>query len=433
MNTIYVTALILSNQLFGAAMPGSSAQDRFNCALKRQLVVATIRAFEDLPHEERSEHSDNYQKFMEFIDVHRAAVRDNMQLIIDIYPHSNHPLRLYVAQKNVDASNNFNLGWQPETTDKQQVVAQQRQGAELAAYHAWLNHKYAIKPSTRDVPAKMAHCTLQQKIIKLCVQEYMHGAYNLKEMIYYTLAAGYGWSSLVELFAQEFFCANLKRRAIELEALGCYFDALGAYRYPNALLPFFAGVSLEQYHEHDMLPEIFDGIFYVSDMSLFSLDGMQHVNNIALVATIMANRNRLTEISDTLCQYTQLRGLAFTNNNLTALPDAMSKLTQLQTLSLNKNFFKEVPRSIIGCTQLHMLDMSENQLSVLPNAIGELTRLEILALSNNQLQVLPDTMQHLTRLSHLFLCNNPISQQERERITDQMSLSTHGRCSISWD
>lgn len=516
MKKIYIIVLILSKQLFGAAMSGSSSQDRFDRALERQGVVAVIRAFVDLPGAERSEDTCNYQKFTQFIAMHKDAVRENMQLITDMYPHADHPLRLYLERQHKVVPALMLVDQQQERSAEEQVVSndvhttmcslsaiirtiknnllpvwqgykqEQDEKAILAARYAELNRRYAVKPSTQEVPAKTAHLTLQQKIITQYVQEYVHKRRGLAEIIDDLFVAAHERDTDVAMFAREFFCPLLKEQQMQKpsrsdaqEAALSFFIDMSFY--PEPLRQFFTGVSLEHYDMHGILPQLTrEGDYYevpVDYMGLNSLHGLQNIdgvdtarsinacyNNLTEIpnmskltqlqelflaynritrfpdrATMPANlkhlslvHNQLTELPNTIHTFVSLKTLCLAHNQITCLPATIDHLNQLRYLDLGYNKFTILPDKIFDLTQLTVLHLSGNQFTLLPDKVCNLIQLRFLFLDHNQLTLLPETIYQLSRLRSLNLRHNPISPEQRELITLQMIESWYDACSVYW-
>ena len=118
---------------------------------------------------------------------------------------------------------------------------------------------------------------------------------------------------------------------------------------------------------------------------------------------------KLTELPESLGQFTQLQSLDLSGNKLTALPDSVGQLSQLQWLDLSGNRLTSLPESIGQLTQLQSLYLSSNQLTALPGCLGQLTQLLALNLYDNQLMTLPESLGHLTQLLELDLSGNQLA------------------------
>lgn len=121
------------------------------------------------------------------------------------------------------------------------------------------------------------------------------------------------------------------------------------------------------------------------------------------------HENLLTTLPEWMGQLTQLKHLTLSDNRLTSLPESLGKLIQLQSLSLIGNQLKLLPESLGQLTQLQLLYLSNNPLLVLPEWLGNLTQLQSLRLANNQLKELPEFLSQLTQLEELDLSNNQLT------------------------
>ncbi len=90
---------------------------------------------------------------------------------------------------------------------------------------------------------------------------------------------------------------------------------------------------------------------------------------------------KLTELNESLSEFTQLQSLDLTNNLLTALPRWLGNLKQLHSLNLSANRLSELPEWLGQLTHLQSLDLAGNQLSDLPISLAKLVNLKNLHLS----------------------------------------------------
>jgi GTPase SAR1 family protein len=120
--------------------------------------------------------------------------------------------------------------------------------------------------------------------------------------------------------------------------------------------------------------------------------------------------NQLTALPESIGQLTQLRSLYLSSNQLTALPECLGQLTQLLALNLYDNQLVTLPESLGQLTQLLELDLSRNQLTPLPDSLGQLTQLQKLDLGSNRLTALPESFGQLTQMQNLYLTNNQLAE-----------------------
>ncbi len=107
--------------------------------------------------------------------------------------------------------------------------------------------------------------------------------------------------------------------------------------------------------------------------------------------------NRLSELSATLFDCTQLRSLNVSFNQLTQLSPGVERLTGLQELVLSGNTLGLLPAAVCRLTQLTSLAVDRNRLPTLPSAISSLTSLRrlvrfgfvLMSAAYSKLHVLP--------------------------------------------
>ncbi len=128
------------------------------------------------------------------------------------------------------------------------------------------------------------------------------------------------------------------------------------------------------------------------------------------------DKDKLTELPESLGQLTQLQTLNLSGNRLTALPESLGQLTQLQSLHLSNNQLAALPEWLGQLTQLQTLSLSGNQLTALPEWLGQLTQLQTLDLSSNQLTALPEWLGELSELIWLDLRGNRLSCLPKVRL-----------------
>jgi Leucine-rich repeat (LRR) protein len=120
-------------------------------------------------------------------------------------------------------------------------------------------------------------------------------------------------------------------------------------------------------------------------------------------------KNRLTFLSDSIGNLTNLQELDLYENQLTFLPDSIGNLHNLQKLNLQSNQLTFLPDSIGNLRNLQKLNLQSNQLTFLPDGIGNLTNLQQLNITFNQLTFLPDSIGNLRNLQKLNLQSNQLT------------------------
>ena len=88
-------------------------------------------------------------------------------------------------------------------------------------------------------------------------------------------------------------------------------------------------------------------------------------------------------------------------SKLTSLSESIGQLTQLQVLSVHRNQLTSLPDSIGQLTRLQTLDVFCNKLTSLPDSIGQLTLLRTLYVSDNQLTSLPYNIEQMRAAGRL--------------------------------
>ncbi len=148
---------------------------------------------------------------------------------------------------------------------------------------------------------------------------------------------------------------------------------------------------------------------------------------------------KLTELPESLSQFTQLQSLDLASNQLTSLPEWLGQLTQLRGLDISNNQVKDLPDAIgqlqnlrglllgvkytggnplqrlPGCirqlTHLERLYVDECKLESLPEWLCELQALKKIDLQTNRVTDLPASMAQLENLAELDLKDNPLKPE----------------------
>ncbi|GFR73898.1 leucine-rich repeat-containing protein [Elysia marginata] len=118
--------------------------------------------------------------------------------------------------------------------------------------------------------------------------------------------------------------------------------------------------------------------------------------------------NKMSFISDEICQLTKLRTLTAKNNHLStaSFPKAISNLKSLEVLNVSGNQIEHFPPQFTELEKLQVLHMGGNALKRLPSAIKELSKLQVLYLGGNRLSEIPAEVGSLAELTSLVLCDN---------------------------
>ncbi len=162
--------------------------------------------------------------------------------------------------------------------------------------------------------------------------------------------------------------------------------------------------------------------------SLFGIDRL-HVKNTCQILGLSRNcffdiALDVQSISKPFQDFAQLQELYLYLNQLSNLPEhVFAGLAQLRVLFLSSNQLSNLPDHVFAnLAQLQGLHLSSNQLKNLPEHIfAGLTQLRGLMLDSNQLSNLPERVfAGLAQLRGLNLDSNPLSEQEKQRIKEQL-------------
>ncbi|MFZ5912482.1 MAG: COR domain-containing protein [Chloroflexota bacterium] len=161
------------------------------------------------------------------------------------------------------------------------------------------------------------------------------------------------------------------------------------------------------------LPESIGQLTQLQSLYLFEnqlLTLPDSLGQLTQLQSLILTGNRLTTLPELLGRLTQLQSLILIRNQLTTLPESLGQLTQLPSLDLSMNQLTSLPKSIGHLTQLKSLILIRNQLTVIPESLGQLNQLELLDLSDNQLTTLPESLELLTKLKSLSLARNRLTK-----------------------
>lgn len=471
MNTLYaVITLFINTQLFGAAMLGDSAQERFDNALKTQDSTLIIRAFADLPVGERAAGKDNYTKFANFIRYNKPTEAPLVLQITDLYQSAHHPIRLWVEHNDAGALDeqlvqspdniDFNSSYNSATIDAERAGLDDINDAAKSTLNTPDSHDIArmwtrflptrskLTPSERlaslqaqrttalnpkvftpYVPAKTAHNSLQKKVIQKIATEYAYERMSLGDAVAQTIIGGNYTTTLLPLLAYEIFFAILKKENLKKPPLEGTFGAYTIVSYPQSLIEYLH-LSINDYIDHGLTPEVTNNRLDLSRMYLTFLDGIEKINNLNTIRHLNIAENSILALPDSIGTLTHLQTFNFSFNHVSALPNSIGNLTRLTHINGWHNRLTTLPESIGNLTNLHELFLSDNELTALPESIGNLTNLRRCIANANQLTTLPASIQNLNLLRMLALVGNPINDQEKMVIKTRLDEATHNQCKI---
>lgn len=110
---------------------------------------------------------------------------------------------------------------------------------------------------------------------------------------------------------------------------------------------------------------------------------------------------------DSICNYSNLKGLDLRGYKLSDLPDCFAQFAQLEVLILDDNQFTELPPELQDLNNLKYLSINGNQLTEIPSNIGNLNQLQYLSFSYNKLVEISPAIKKLVRLQQLDVSFNP--------------------------
>jgi len=134
----------------------------------------------------------------------------------------------------------------------------------------------------------------------------------------------------------------------------------------------------------------------------------ENLGNLINLRILSLRNNQLSSLPVTVGNLNKLEQLYLSNNRLNSLPKTFKNLKKLQMMLLNGNHFRSIPDALINMTELRILHFHENDLTSLPKAIENNKNLTILKLEWNSLTKIPETLGNITKLKTLRLNNNKI-------------------------
>ena len=124
-------------------------------------------------------------------------------------------------------------------------------------------------------------------------------------------------------------------------------------------------------------------------------------------------RNKLTTISDEICQLKNLKELMLYRNMIRKLPEIINNLKNLEILDLSYNNLEEITDSIKYLKSLKKIFLHKNEFLSFPREVFNLNSLETLSInnkliSNRKIQDIPIEIGYLKNLKRLRLNSNYI-------------------------
>ncbi|XP_030437387.1 PH domain leucine-rich repeat-containing protein phosphatase 2 isoform X4 [Gopherus evgoodei] len=157
------------------------------------------------------------------------------------------------------------------------------------------------------------------------------------------------------------------------------------------------------------LEEVPEHLFYSQDITYLNLrhnfmrldgsGGLDSLCRFSQLKGLNLSHNMLGELPILLCEISTLTELNISCNGVLHLPSQIGNLFNLQTLCLDGNFLTSLPEELGNLQQLCSLGLSFNNFSEVPVVCEKLTALDKLAMAGNQLETL--NLGVLNRMSHI--------------------------------
>ncbi|WP_378188136.1 leucine-rich repeat domain-containing protein [Aquimarina sp. W85] len=167
--------------------------------------------------------------------------------------------------------------------------------------------------------------------------------------------------------------------------------------------------------ENPKLTTITETIFNLSNLEFLDLNDNElkrlpeTIGNLDKLKELYIGRNKIENLPSSIGDLSNLEILYLNGNELKRLPETIGKLDNLKNFKLVFNKIENLPSSIGDLSNLEILDLSSNSLATLPETIGNLNKLINFELGANFLQALPDTIGSLTNLEYLGLNFNELT------------------------
>lgn len=127
------------------------------------------------------------------------------------------------------------------------------------------------------------------------------------------------------------------------------------------------------------------------------------VKNLKALVRIVANNNKITQISKELSSLPSFIDLRLSNNEITVIPESIFDIKKLSILLLNDNNIVTIPAEIRFLQSLTQLHLQNNQLKSVSDQIGSANNLTHLHLDNNPIEYLPNSIRELNKLVHFSI------------------------------
>ncbi|MEO8863181.1 MAG: leucine-rich repeat domain-containing protein [Candidatus Saccharimonadales bacterium] len=117
---------------------------------------------------------------------------------------------------------------------------------------------------------------------------------------------------------------------------------------------------------------------------------------------------------------TSSKSLDLSGQKLTALSTTITNQTDVTSLNLSNNQLETLPANIGNMVNLEVLNVENNRLKTLPADIGKLTKLVTADFSNNRMVSLPLELAKLTQLKSLNLNGYKGPQSDIDQLKTQL-------------
>lgn len=369
----------VSFSLYGAAMEGRTAQERFNNALNARNFPAAQQALRDLPRSEQAKNARKLRNLMEQPDADRSKSLGFFQKskktigrlfgkkmdapstvttsLLETPPtRPEQPAQDYIFAANQD----------PSAQDEGSYVSESEQD-DKDSYDSYVDRlksneiivqkTYRPGPIAAADPSPMLYALLHQIADDLigdeqkdpeedptardkAAQDAIALAYFLEpenNTFVYSLAKITFFNLLKKKLALD---ANVKGSTVMKE-------------YPAALREYFDNlkISLEDYLNQGF---VFDFIFPqegkilldLRQWQLSSLEGLRLIPNIDSITDLIAPEGRLTDLTEEIGNLTSLRRLDVYDNNLSTLPESLATLKQIEEVDTRENVLTSLPKAL---------------------------------------------------------------------------------------
>ena len=177
---------------------------------------------------------------------------------------------------------------------------------------------------------------------------------------------------------------------------------------------------------YQYLTEIPDTVFNFTQLKILLLNDNKltslprEIENLTNLTYLNLWASQFASLSSEIGNLTNLTYLNIGMCNLISLPKEIEKLTNLTELNIEFTQLTSLPIEIGNLTNLTKLNLESNKLTSLPSEIGNLFNLTELNLENNQLTSLPSEIGSLTNLTELYLVDNQLTSllKEIEHLTN---------------